>query len=156
MAGIDFNAFFGNRNTGGLYSINFSDYNLIKNGSYGKLMKSYYAKQQGTSATAKADSSKADTSKTDAAKASKTSVYKKSTELAASTATTEMKDVADDLKKSAEALNSSDLWKTTSGTLNTDAIYKAAKAGKISRDILENNAKWHIKTIIKLCNKNDN
>ena len=53
-------------------------------------------------------------------------------------------------------INAGNCWITPGGNKLLKKIYKAAKAGKISRDILENNAKWHIKTIIKLCNKNDN
>ncbi len=64
-------------------SFNLSDYAAIKNGSYGKLLKAYYAKQDAEKASYGGDS-----------------VQKSAM----------MKSSADDLKKSADALNSNELW----------------------------------------------
>lgn len=61
-----------------------SDYVSIKNGSYGKLMKAYYAKMDSENASASGDSTKK---------------------------LTLMKSNADSLKKSADALNNASLWK---------------------------------------------
>ncbi len=124
MAGIDFNKFFGNSSSGGMNSINFSDYNQIRNGSYGKLLKSYYSKQDAVNSTSKTDATKTDTT-SKAKSASK--VYKKSTELNASTETTKMKSAADELKTSAESLTNNDAWKKKNGTLDTDAVLKSVK-----------------------------
>lgn len=66
----------------GMGGINVSDYAMIKNGSYGKLMKSYYAKQDADSLQM-GDSSKS---------------------------LTLMRSSADSLKKSAEALSDASLW----------------------------------------------
>ena len=63
-------------------AINLSDYAMIKNGSYGKLMKAYYAKQDADSLQT-GDSSKS---------------------------LTLMRSSADSLKKSAEALSDASLW----------------------------------------------
>lgn len=75
---------FSNTGTANNYSgVNLSDYSSIKNGSYGKLLKSYYAKQE-TGST-----------KTDKESSAKISLAKSN---------------ADELKKSADALNRSSLW----------------------------------------------
>ena len=66
----------------GMGGINVSDYAMIKNGSYGKLMKAYYAKQDADSLQT-GDSSKS---------------------------LTLMRSSADSLKKSAEALSDASLW----------------------------------------------
>ncbi len=64
-------------------TFNLSDYAAVKNGSYGKLLKAYYAKQDAEKASSGGDS-----------------VQKSAM----------MKSSADDLKKSANALNSNELW----------------------------------------------
>ncbi len=80
---VDYSFLFGGTqapSTGGTFSL--SDYAAIKNGSYGKLLKAYYAKQ-------------------DAEKASGGDSVQKSTL---------MKSGADALKKSADVLNNEDPW----------------------------------------------
>ena len=64
-------------------TFNLSDYAAIKNGSYGKLLKAYYAKQDAEKASSGGDSMQ------------KSALTKSS---------------ADDLRKSAEALNNDELW----------------------------------------------
>ena len=64
-------------------SFNFIDYAAIKNGSYGKLLKAYYAKQDAEKASSGGDT-----------------VQKSAM----------MKSTADDLRKSAEALKDTELW----------------------------------------------
>lgn len=81
---VDYSYWFGGTQaptTGG--GINLSDYAAIKNGSYGKLLKAYYAKQDAEKAVTAGDS-----------------VHK----------STLMKNRADALKKSADALNNDALW----------------------------------------------
>ena len=78
-------------------SFSLSDYAAIKNGSYGKLLKAYYAKQDAEKAASGGDS-----------------VQK----------STLMKNGADALKKSADALNNSELWEKN----DFDAITKAVKS----------------------------
>ena len=81
---VDYSYLFGGTQaptTGG--GINLSDYAAIKNGSYGKLLKAYYAKQDAEKAVTAGDS-----------------VHK----------STLMKNGADALKKSADALNNDELW----------------------------------------------
>lgn len=79
--GYDFSALMGGttNSSGNLLS----DYASIKNGSYGKLLKAYYAKQDAENAAASGDSRQK---------------------------LTLMRSSADSLKKSADALNSSSLW----------------------------------------------
>ena len=81
---VDYSYLFGGTQTssaGG--AINLADYAAIKNGSYGKLLKAYYAKQDAEQAATGGDS-----------------VQK----------STLMKTGADALKKSADALNNDELW----------------------------------------------
>ncbi|MCM1326722.1 MAG: hypothetical protein NC249_08860 [Lachnoclostridium sp.] len=79
--GYDFSALMGGttKSSGNLLS----DYASIKNGSYGKLLKAYYAQQDAQSASTSGDSRQK---------------------------LTLMRSSADSLKKSADALNSSSLW----------------------------------------------
>lgn len=94
---VDYSFLFGSTQTpsqSGAFSL--SDYAAIKNGSYGKLLKAYYAKQ-------------------DAEKTSGGDSVQKSTL---------MKSGADALKKSADALNNSELWEKK----DFDAITKAVKS----------------------------
>lgn len=128
MAGIDISKFFGSSNSSVMNSINFSDYNQIRNGSYGKLLKSYYSKQNSVSSASKS--------------------YKKSTELNASTETTKMKSAADELKTSAESLKNSDIWKKKNGTLDTDALAKSVKEfASDYNDVIAQNEKVGAKSI---------
>ena len=91
--------------------INFSDYAAIKNGSYGKLAKAYYAKQKDTD-TVEKTSSKVSTK----AKA-KTDVD--------TTGLSKMKKDADSLKSAAETLNDNNLWKKTDGKADMEKIASA-------------------------------
>lgn len=84
--------FFGNYNTKTDYSylfpnatdgINLSDYAMIKNGTYGKLMKAYYAKQEEDNLVQSEDATKK---------------------------SSQMKAAADSLKQSAAALGKASLW----------------------------------------------
>ncbi len=145
MAGIDISKFFGNSSFSGMNSINFADYNQIRNGSYGKLLKSYYAQQSPVKSASKADTTKTD--KTSRAESS-SKTYKKSTELNASTATTKMKSAADELKTSAESLKNSDIWKKKNGTLDTDALAKSVKEfASDYNDVIAQNEKVGAKSI---------
>lgn len=93
----------------GLYGINLSDYASIKNGSYGKLMKSYYALDE--EQDAKDKKSKNDTDDTDATIRS-------------------IKTASDDLKDSATALYSSKglFAKDANGEYDMEAIYEKVNA----------------------------
>ena len=95
---VDYSFLFGGTpapSASGTFSL--SDYAAIKNGSYGKLLKAYYAKQ---------DAEKAASGGETVQKA------------------TMMKTGADALKKSADALNNSELWEKN----DFDAITKAVKS----------------------------
>lgn len=115
---VDYSALFGFGGASGntsAASVNLSDYAAIKNGSYGKLMKAYYAKQDAEKVSGKGDTSKK---------------------------LTLMKSGADSLKKSADALNDSSLWEkkkiktkdektgeeTETEDYDWDAITKAVKS----------------------------
>ena len=82
---VDYSALFGGTsNSSSLGGTNIlSDYASIKNGSYGKLLKAYYAKQDAEKTAGTGDTSQK---------------------------LTLMKTSADSLKKSADALNASSLW----------------------------------------------
>lgn len=81
---VDYSALFGGTSDSSVGSTNLlSDYAAIKNGSYGKLLKAYYAKQDAENSAGTGDTSQK---------------------------LTLMKTSADSLKKSADALNDSSLW----------------------------------------------
>lgn len=96
-----------NSSSNGLYGINLSDYASIKNGSYGKLMKSYYALEEDTKKT----NSKNDTDDTDAT-------------------IRRIKDATSELKESTQALYSSkELFeKNADGEYDMEAIYEKVNA----------------------------
>lgn len=110
MAYMDISKFFGNVQTTGMSAFNFSDYASIKNGSYKKLVKSYYNQAKDTT-------SKKDTTTVDK--------YKKDT--TDKTGLAQMKTEADALKKSAKEFTSDELWKKTNGSYDMDKIAKAVK-----------------------------
>ena len=110
MAYINISSFFGNVQTNGMNSFNFGDYAAIKNGSYKKLVKSYFAQQKG-----------------DTADKNSTAVKKPAKDTTDQTGLARMKTQADSLKKSADALNEDVLWKQTNGTYDMEKITKAVK-----------------------------
>ena len=117
MAGFNFGAFFGggsNSSNNIFSSFDFSNYSSIKNGSYRKLVQSYYAKDK---AEAKSNS----TDKTADKKTSKID-YKDSTGLSA------MKRESDALSSSVSALDKDDLWAKKDGKYDTDKIADAVKS----------------------------
>lgn len=83
----DYSSLFSGMQSGTTNSFNLGDYATIKNGSYKKLLKAYYNKQ--------------DTDKTSSSDSKKVSADKKSKMI---------KDSADTLKKAADALNDKSLW----------------------------------------------
>ena len=116
---FDITSMLGNSNTNSnnsLGSFNFSDYAAIKNGSYGKLVKSYYGGTDKANYEAKAAS----------AKSSDSAKTKASTEVD-KTGLTQIKKDADELRTSAEALNSDDLWKAADGKTDMAKISSAVK-----------------------------
>lgn len=99
-------ALFGNSDNSG--SINFLDYASVKNGSYGKLLKAYYAKDTDSKTTS---DSKSKTDKTN------TAVDKLSTNAA------KVKNNSDELIKAANNLDDDSLWKVnTSSEYDKDKI----------------------------------
>ena len=117
MAGFNWGSLFGigsNSPSGGFFSsFNFSDYASIKNGSYMKLTKSYYAKN------------KEETSKT----TDKTEDKKKGTKIDTkdTTGLSKMKKESDALATSVKALNNDDLWAFKDGKYDMDKIADAVK-----------------------------
>lgn len=131
MANFNISSLFGGLNTGAFSSINFSDYASIKNGSYKKLLKSYYGQQKPAS-----------TSKTD------TTTKKKKTETTDNTGLTKMKTEAGELKKAAEAFNKDDLWKQTDGKYDMDKILSAIKKfASEYNDVIDQSAKVSSKEV---------
>ena len=91
----------------GLYGINVIDYNTIRNGSYGKLMKAYYSMEEGDKKT----DSKNDTDDTDQTLRS-------------------IKDTTSELKESAQTLYGSKslFLKNADGKYDMEAIYEKVNA----------------------------
>ena len=129
MAGFNISSFF-NNSKGGFGSINFSDYSLIRSGSYKKLMKSYYSQQKET--TPKADKT----------------TKKKTTEVKDTTGLSKMKSEADGLKAATEAFNKDDLWKQKDGAYDQDKVASAVKkfASKYN-DVLTQSSKVSSKDV---------
>lgn len=116
-------------------SFNFGDYASIKNGSYGKLLKSYYTEQKKDTASAK----KTTSTTTEKTKQEKT---------VDSTGLTQMKKEADGLKTAAEALNKEDLWKQNNGEYDMDKITSAVKSfAKEYNDVIGQASKINTKDI---------
>lgn len=116
---------------------NLSDYSLIKSGSYKKLMKAYYNQDSKLSKTDKSNTIVNNVNKV--------------TEAVDKTGLTKMKAESDGLKKSAQALNSSEMWSAdTDKTKVTDAVKSFAsnynkvldQASKVNTSGVSNNTKW--------------
>ncbi len=108
-----------NQNSGSsVGGFDFANYAAIKNGSYGKLVKSYYG---GT--TKSVDEAKIASLNTKNSEKSK-----KLKEEADNTEATRIKKDADQLKASAEALDNDELWKKTDGKLDMTKITSAVKS----------------------------
>lgn len=110
MFNFNLSSLFGGSGSSGLGSFNFSDYNMIRKGTYRKLMKAYYAKDKTTKS-----------SKTD-----QTSVQKAAAkDTKDTTGLSKMKSQADSLKNAAQAFDKSNLFKQENGAYDTDKIAKA-------------------------------
>lgn len=115
MTGFNISSLFGGFGVGsGFGSINFSDYAAIRNGSYRRMLKTYYAQQKNTQ-----------TERNDRTAArNKTAGWDDYND---STGLKRMRTEASSLKSAAEACGKSDLWKSTDGKYNTDKITSAIK-----------------------------
>lgn len=132
MAGFDFSSFFGNKSSGGFGMFNFGDYAAIRNGSYKKLLKSYYSQQKTSQSTNSSDETKK-TEKLD--KADTTGLSKMQTE-------------AKGLKEAADAFKNEDLWKKTNGEYDTDKIVGAIKTfANEYNDVIEQSGKVNAKDV---------
>ncbi len=94
-------------------SFDFANYAAIKNGSYGKLVKSYYA---GTDKTVQSQK---------ASDARSTNASRKLAEDVDTTGLAQIKSDADKLRTSAQALDKDDLWKKTGGKEDMTKIASA-------------------------------
>lgn len=120
MAGYNFGAFFGGNNNSNssndiFSNFNFSDYSSIKNGSYSKLVKSYYAKNSEKASSVKDDESdkKTNTSKLD---------------VKDTTGLSKMKRESDELSSSVDSLNDKKLWEMNEGKYDMEKISSAVKS----------------------------
>lgn len=130
MAGFNISSFFNNSKSNGFGSINFSDYALIKSGSYKKLMKSYYSQQK--EATKKTDKT----------------TKKKTNEATDTTGLSKMKSEADGLKKAAEAFHQDELWKQKNGKYDMDKLASVVKTfANEYNDVLNQNSKVSSKDV---------
>lgn len=115
MRGFNFNistlfSSLGTNNSFG--SFNLSDYASIKNGSYGKLLKSYYSESK----------------KPAASEADKADKPKKKVQTEDKTGLSQIKKEADGLKTAAEALGKDELWKNKAGEADMGKITSAIKS----------------------------
>lgn len=134
---MNFSSFFGGGSSG-LFNFNLGDYAAIRNGSYKRLMKSYYNPPK-------------ETTNTKSTTNDKTKVDQLST--ADRTGLTKMKQKADDLKSAAETLSGKELWDKVSDG-DRDALTSAVKdfvssyndmidqAGKVSSSEIDSSMKW--------------
>ena len=120
-------------------AFDFANYAAIKNGSYGKLVKSYYA---GTDKAV--ESQKASTAKTSGTSKSKASEDIDTTGLA------QLKNDADKLQSSAEALDKDDLWKKINGKEDMTKIAGAVKDfAENYNKVIEQSSKVNSKEVSK-------
>ena len=120
MANYDISKLFGNLNSN-TNTFNFSDYAAIRNGSYRKLVKSYYALQKENTTVDKEETNK----KTQTVTKDETRIAKVKTE-------------ADELKSSAKKLSNDDLWKQKNGQYDMEQIASAAVSfAKNYNDVIE-------------------
>lgn len=114
---FDISSFFNNSTSANAFgSFNFGDYTSIKNGSYKKLLKSYYAEQK---KPVSSDKNVADKSTSEAVKKQ---------QKADATGLSQMKKSADSLKEATDALADEELWKQTDGNYDMDKITNAVKS----------------------------
>lgn len=131
MAFFDISSFFNNSGADSFSSFNFADYASIRNGSYGKLLKSYYS-QAKQSSTAKSDTD----DKTD-----------KTTDID-TTGLSKMKKEADGLKSAADKLASDDTWQKTNGSYDMEKIAGAVKSfADEYNDVISQSAKLGTKDV---------
>ena len=131
MAFFNISSFFGNSSTNSFSSFNFADYASIRNGSYGKLLKTYYS-QAKQSTTTKADTDK----KTD-----------KTADID-NTGLSKMKKEADGLKSAADKLTSEDMWKKTGSEYDMDKIASAVKSfANEYNDVIDQSSKLGTKDV---------
>lgn len=109
MADFDISKFFG-KSSFGMNSFNFGDYASIKNGSYGKLLKSYYSQNKDNTS-------------------SKNDVSKKKENLKNSDVSglTRVKSQADQLKKTSDEIAKSDVFAQKDGKYDIDKITSSVK-----------------------------
>lgn len=107
---------FNNLTSGSLFgSVNFTDYASLKNGSYKKLVKAYYAEQN-------------ESVKNESKASEKTnSVKSKNSQSIDKSAMSQVKNDADDLKAAVNKLASEDLWKKTNDSYDEEKIKDAVK-----------------------------
>lgn len=132
MAGFNISSFFNSSKSGGFGSINFSDYSLIRSGSYKKLMKSYYTPPKET--TPKEDKT----------------TKKKTTEFVDRTGLSKLKLETDGLKTAVENFNKEDLWSQEDREYDKDKIVSAVKKfASEYNDVLAQSSKASQKDIIQ-------
>ncbi len=142
MSNFNISPLFGGNNQNNIFSsFNYSDYSLIKSGSYKKMMKAYYNDQK-PSSTEKAQTAASRTKEF----TSKISADDKSL--------SKVKGEADSLKAAAKELSSADLWKQTDGKYDSEKITGKVKdfvkeyndlidqTGKSNSQGVKNNTKW--------------
>lgn len=142
-SGIDISKLFGGLNSNDSFGgINLSDYASIKNGSYGKIVKSYYAEQtqpQESKSKVKSDNSEWN--------ASAASIVKKASTVD-TTGLSQVKKEADGLKTSLEAFKNEDLWKVQEGKYDKDAIAGAVQSFvKEYNDVIDKAEKVNAKSV---------
>lgn len=129
MAGFNISSFFNNSGNNGIGSFNFSDFALIKSGSYKKMMKTYYSPSKETTKTSKSDTDRKEK-------------IEKSAGTFENTALSKMRTEASELKKAAESFDKDELFKQDNGEYDMDKISSNLKNfAKEYNDVLEQSRK---------------
>lgn len=138
---FDVSSLFGGtgNSAGGMNGFNYSDYASLKNGSYRKLLNSYYAKPKKELSANKTETDK-NTNKTN------TTTAKNKT--AQSSAVSVMKREADGLKSAAQELGKDSLWKQNNGEYDKDKIVSAVKKfAQEYNDVIDQSSKVNSKDV---------
>jgi hypothetical protein len=109
----------------GIYSLDLSQYNSIKSGSYGKLLKAYYSVTSDTGSTKKSSSSDSSDESSKTTTSTSTSTSKDTSKVLAGIES-DSESLTDTAKELYTRSNNQVFKKDTSGNYNTDTIYSKA------------------------------
>ncbi len=177
MSGLFGSSYNQSQNSSMFNAFSFSDYNSIRNGSYGKLLKSYYAQNKANVPSVSANKTAAATKRQEISEAAKNKDplrFKKSYVSQSTAYSKNSKNVFSDLTsltKSTSAVQNSDLYElktqttkdangveTTKPGFDMDGIYNAVKNfakdyNSLLTDSAENQKNWNFSTALNSMKK---